>query len=57
MKTMLNTVTLCIFIIMLAWVHKLWLERVEGRSEWNKERSCQTEQNCDNGEDFTASYK
>ena len=43
---------LLIGIILQGWKPSLYYEGCEGRSEWNKERPCQTEENCNNGKDF-----
>ena len=43
----------CIFT--LGWKSQLFDERGEGRSGWNKEWYRQTEQNDNNGKDFTVS--
>ena len=43
----------CIFT--LGWKSQLFDERGEGRSGWSKEWYRQTEQNDNNGKDFTVS--
>ena len=52
---MLKEVKYCIFIFTLGWKFQLCDERGEGRSGWNKEWHRQTEQNDNNGKDFTVS--
>ena len=45
----------CIFIFTLGWKSQFYDERRESRSGWNKEWHRQTEQNDNNGKDFTVS--